>query len=199
MLKRSIILIIALVLPVILQANQLAEDNDFKISFQGYPDIAACYRAITYQEASDIIITLSDGSSWIVRDPDLEAKFNEVSSYWHCGDEVRIAPREIGKNKGHYVLKNVRNKRVCLVDFDKSSDKEKHGNQILTMDKNGYTLFTTNGMEWAIGWVGSFTTKKWHIGDRILINKSIYSRREDYLLINVDQDTYVWASLVLWK
>ncbi|WP_171005711.1 hypothetical protein [Candidatus Rhabdochlamydia sp. T3358] len=54
-------------------------------------------------------------------------------------------------------------------------------------------------MEWAIGWIGTFNTYKWRVGDRIIINKSDYSIGESYLIINADDGSSVWASLINWR
>jgi hypothetical protein len=93
----------------------------------------------------------------------------------------------------------VRNNEVYLVDLDVVSVDPAKSFNIEKIDKNGYAILTQNEIEWAIGWIGTFNTCKWRVGDRIIINKSGYSVGESYLIINADEGSSVWASLINWR
>lgn len=199
MLKKSLILmsaVLSLTLPSIIRSE---EKLDLRIAFHGQPDIVTTFRTVLAQDYSKVAIILSDGSQWIVRNNNAQETMDQISARWKSGDEVRIDSRTPDKYQGKYILKNVRNGQVCLVDLDIICVDVANAYYIEKIDQNGYAILTRDGFELAIGWHGAFTTRKWKRGDRIIINKSGYSNQEDYLLINADKGNDAWSSLINWK
>ena len=195
--KYWLVLMITVIFPIFSSMKIMGEEKiDIKIAYYN-PDIAITFEAVYAQDHSKIIIILNDGSQWVIRN-NIYEEFNKISANWRFGDEIRIEPRDPQEYQGRYILKNVRTHAVCLVDLVSICLDNSKANYIEKIDSNGYAIFT-NGLEWAIGYWGSITTCKWRKGDRIVINKSHYSKSEDYLLINVDKGTDVWASLILWR
>lgn len=185
MFKKYLILLSAVlsILPSILFAE---EEVDFKIASYACPDIAICFEDVVNDHAKTLII-LSDGSQWVVRNCNADEVADHISTHWESGDEIRILEREAEEYKGEYILKNARNNEVSLVDLDAVSVDPTKSFYIEKIDKNGYAILTQNGIEWAIGWIGTFNTYKWRVGDRIIINKSDYSIGESYLIINAER------------
>jgi hypothetical protein len=199
MLKKSLILMSAILFFTFPSTTRSEEKVDLQIAFYGQPDIATTFRAVLPQGRSKVAITLSDGSQWIVRNDSEQEAMGQISAHWKSGDEIRIDSRTPDQYQGKYILKNARNGQVCLVDLDSACVDAANAYYIEKIDQNGYAIATRDGLEWAIGWYGAFTTRSWKRGDRIIINKSHYSSREDYLLIDADKGTDVWASLIHWK
>jgi len=198
MFKKYLIVLSAVLLSVLPSLLLAEEEMDFKIAFYACPDIAISFEDVINDHAKARII-LSDGSQWVVRNHSADEVVNHTSTHWELGDEIRIAEREAIEYKGKYILKNVKNNEAYLVDLDVVSIDAEKSFYIEKIDKNGYVILTQNGIEWAIGWLGTFTTCKWRAGDRIIINKSDYSNGEDYLIINADEGSSVWASLINWR
>ncbi|MEK7339375.1 MAG: hypothetical protein WBD50_07675 [Candidatus Rhabdochlamydia sp.] len=174
------------------------EEVDFEIFSYACPDIAISFEDVVNDHAKAWII-LSDGSQWVIRNCRADEVVDHISTHWESGDEIRIVEREAIEYKGEYILKNVRNNEVYLVDLDVVSVDPAKSFYIEKIDKNGYAILTQNEIEWAIGWIGTFNTCKWRVGDRIIINKSGYSIGESYLIINADERSSVWASLISWR
>lgn len=198
MFKKCLILV-SVVLLFVLPSLLLAEEEvDFTIASYACPDIAISFEGVINDQAKAKII-LSDGSQWVVRNHSADEVVDHISTHWELGDEIRIAEREAIEYKGKYILKNVRNNEACLVDLDVVSVDLAKSFYIEKIDKNGYAILTQNEIEWVIGWIGAFNTCKWRVGDRIILNKSGYSVGESYLIINADEGSSVWASLINWK
>ena len=175
------------------------EKLDLELNYYDCPTISATFETVVIKGKSEGVIILSDGSQWVVKNRADDEVFHEISTSWKRGDEVRIGWRTPEKYQGEYILKNVRNKGTCLVDLDAACQDRSKAYFIEQIDTNGYAIITQDGSEWAIGWLGAFTTGVWKKGDRLVINKSDHSNYADYLLINADKGGNVWASLITWK
>jgi hypothetical protein len=199
MLKHILVVILAILIPAFPSTKLLGEKIDLRIASYDCPEIATSFETAYVQDSSKFVIILDDGSQWIIRNNNPDKLYNQISNDWKSGDEIRIGCRKPEEYQGRYILKNVRNNAICFVDLDPVWMDQSKAFYIEKIDENGYAIFTKNGLEWAIGWWGAFTTRQWMKGDRIIINKSEYSGWEDYLLINVDKQTNVWGSLIVWK
>ena len=176
-----------------------SEEMDLKIKYPKCPDIATAFEAVSVHEYSKITIILSDGSQWVIRNSSSESVFDHISTHWCEGDEIRVRSREPDKYHGRFLLKNVRNNEVYLVDLDSICTDQSKAFYIENIDENGYAILTQNELLWSFGWWGSMTTRNWRIGDRIIINKSDYDNRNDYVLINADKGSNAWGSLISWR
>ncbi len=197
--KKPLVFLFFLVVSLFFSLKVFSEEIDMKISFPGEPEIAVHFETIAHQGKGRYLLTLSDGSQWLLRDRNPDEIFVQIESEWQTGDEIRIAARKEKERPGKYILKNVRNSRVCLTDLEVFWADSSRVNFLEKVDEHGYALCTRGGLQWAMGLWGSFTARGWTAGDRIIINKSRYSSEEDYLLINVDKRTNVWASLITWR
>jgi len=115
------------------------------------------------------------------------------------GDDIRLARRTPGKVPGNFLLKNARTRNVYCVDLDKTYADMSKASFIDRIDQNGYAIILNGGTQWAIGYLGSFTTWNWRRYQRIIVNKSSYYRTEDYMLINAEDGSTAWSSLILWR
>lgn len=197
MFKKNLMLLSVALLSILPSVLLAKEEVDFKIASYACPDIAISFEDVVKDHAKASII-LSDGSCWVVRNCNADEAVDYISTHWESGDEIRIVEREAIEYKGKFILKNARNHEVYLLDLDVVSADPTKSFYIEKIDKNGYAILTQNGIEWAIGWMGTFNTYKWRAGDRIIINKSNYSIGESYLIINAEEGSSVWASLINW-
>ncbi len=176
-----------------------AEKLDMNIASYDYPLFTTTFETVYVQNPAKRVIVLSDGSQWTIRSHNVDEVFHQISAGWRSGDDIRVESREPQDYQGKYILKNARNNAICFVDLDVICLEPSKASYIEKIDENGYVFFTQDGFEWAIGWWGGFTARKWRKGDRIIINKSFHSAGEDYQIFNADKGSDVWASLVIWK
>lgn len=176
------------------------ENNSFRFStpYRGTPDFATTFVSIC-QEDDTIILLLSDGSYWKVN-----ADFLDVLETWQKGDEIRLKEYDDDDDDEDengdftYLLKNIQSREALPAKLNLSITPS-HCYVIEAIDRNGYLIVTQDGHQWAVGYFGSFTSCNWERGDRLIINKSTYSKAEDYCLINIDMEEDAWASLIDWK
>jgi hypothetical protein len=201
MFKTLAFICLAIWFPLTVHTAEKTNDEHFDFSIATYakPAIATTFHKAFERKPSQTAIELSDGSIWVVCNRESAEVLKEINQRWRSGDEIRIHYREPKRYAGHYILKNARNDTVYLVDVTQDCSSTSNAYYIEHIDSNGYAILTKNGLQWSIGWQGSFTTIKWRKGDRILINKSYYHSTEDYLIINADNRSNVWASLIQWK
>ena len=195
MFKKKVFFLIPLFSFSVLFGKELELENHY----HGCPDIATHFEYVQKTDDSSAVV-LSDGSQWIVKDSDKEDVFYHISNEWHIGDEIRIGSHDQSNKIGRYLLRNVSNgeTNLFLADVDGCVDPSKIF-YIEKIDANGYAIVTKNGLEWAVGYWGSFNTCKWRKGDQVVINKSNYSKWEDYLLININNKDSAWASIISWE
>lgn len=203
MIKKFYLLCFVLCFPFFLLAGNCSksaeEQLDFSIASHTQPAVAVAFQRVFLNPQSEPMVELSDGSLWHVRNKEAQEVVNDVSQMWHSGDEIRIDTRQPREFQGNFILKNVRNHTVFLADLSSKCSNPSNAYYIERLDDNGYALLTKDGMEWSIGWLGSFTSNRWRKGDRILINKSYFHSGEDYIIINTERKNHVWASLIQWK
>lgn len=131
---------------------------------------------------NQVIIKLSDGSHWFVNRSSQKATFQELISQilqnWHIGDDIRIS-YDSGNN---FALKNLYSNVLYFVSLDLArADSPISLKQI---DHSRYVIVTSEGSKWATGWLGSILIRHWNSGNFLTINKSNFSEKEDYLIIN---------------
>ncbi len=199
MFKRSLFFLCVVLVTLVPSLALPAETVDFVISSYNHPHILTGFETAFLNTNLETVIVLSDGSQWIVRSRSVEKVPGGIFANWKLGDEVRIKDRLPEEYEGAFILKNTRNNAVCLVDLDFDSLGQITDNHIDKVDQNGYALITQNGLEFVFGWLGACITQHWQADDLIIINKSSYSRREDYLLINASSGESAWGSLIDWK
>lgn len=181
--------------PYLLEAKSACK-RDFFISYP-QPEIRVGFSK-TVKDADGLLhIVLSDGSRWTVKNKTTDTILDTIQKEWAAGDDIRIDDAD-EECYGEFLLKNARTKTVYVVDLEKTLDETSNAVTIVKLDQNGYAMITSDGRQWAIGWLGSFDTSKWKVGDTLLVNKSHYSSYADYALINLRNKKSVWASTVLW-
>lgn len=166
---------------------------DFRITGEALPQFKVGF-ATSFMDQDSAVIGLSDGSEWMIRYGNPE----EVSQ-WKEGDEIRLERRCKDELKGRYLLKNARTQTVYLVDLYGYSPNLGCALEITKADTSGYVIRTQEGSEWVTGWMGACIMQYWKPGQRVLINKGHHSTPHDYLLINLDDESDVWATRVHWK
>jgi hypothetical protein len=172
-------------------ATERADERlDFSIPFVEVPPIIATFQGCTVRDSTHVNVTLSDGSCWLIK-----CNEAEIQQGWKVGDDIRI--KKVPDSK-YFVLKSVYSSVPYLGVLDQNCD----GSSVYYIDQidaNGYAVKMNDGSEWTIGWLDSFLTQHWCPGDRLAINKSHFSRDEDYLVINLHNSTSCWASLISWR
>jgi hypothetical protein len=166
------------------------ETLHFSTPYTQVPEFAITFVSSSNWDNETITILLSDGSLWNVN-----AEFVESLAEWQQGDEIRWA---LHADTDEYLLKNMRSKTILMAELDFSVFPS-NSYVIENIDVNGYLIETKGGEKWSVGYFGSFTSCHWRKGDRLIINKSKYSRCEDYCLINLNEKNDVWASLVRYQ
>jgi hypothetical protein len=149
-------------------------------------------------ENGSFIIVLSDGTRWEV--VKTKTDFKKIQEEWKAGDDIHIESRHPSRD-GLFRLKNARTKDSCTVRLQKELESGSRPITISKIDKNGYSIVTSDGRQWSIGWLGSFTSSEWRVGDPLHINKSFFNQRnQDYYIINLrdPKQKEVWATLVRW-
>jgi len=198
MIRAFQVLALALLAPLTLLSGEDTEQLDFKINSYTRPQIITTFQGFSATD-SEARLILSDGSIWLVRNLPASQVAEEIASEWCLGDDIRLDKRIPKKYRGHFLLKNARTTAVYLVDLDPQCADFSRASIIDKIDQNGYAIWMNGGTEWSIGYFGSFTTSNWRPYDRVIINKSSYSRAEDYLIINADDASSAWSSLIVWK
>ncbi|MBF8263247.1 MAG: hypothetical protein HW387_912 [Parachlamydiales bacterium] len=176
--------------------NVFSEKADINVRSYERSINLTTFESVSLNPYSRIEITLSDNSRWIFYDENPDQIINEISSHWKPGDDIRILTNTEDDSRQKYILKNATKNLTYLVDLDPTCCIEIHAHYIQQIDRNGYSLVTQDGLVWAIGWLGSFTSCSWKRGDHLIINKSSFHHRDDYLIINAETGDDVWASLV---
>lgn len=182
--------------PLMLEAKSKCK-RDFAIATHK-TEVAVGYSKTKLSKDGALLIVLSDGSRWKVKARQAGAELQQmIESGWRAGDDIRIDDAD-NECPAEFLLKNARSGQVYMADLDGELEEGAAPVTISKIDKNGYALLTTDGRQWAIGWLGSFTSSRWKVGDTLLINKSHHSNSEDYALINMRDHEQVWASIVNW-
>lgn len=161
------------------------------------PEIQVSFVKTDLTDDGISVIVLSDGSRWIVRNKN-SSVLEQIENQWKAKDDIRIDDCDDEKSDANFLLKNVRTKDVFLVDLDDELEAGSDPVTITKIDKNGYALLSSDGRHWSIGWLGSFSSSSWKIGDRLLINKGSFSDPADYTLIHLKDKEAVWASIIRW-
>ena len=189
-------LIAALSLMLCSLATGAEEKLDFAIAASSFPAIATVYEGCQLKNREELVLVLSDGSQWITK----EDAYTTIATTWKEGDDIRLKKKGL-QNEGipYFIVKNVRTQDAYLAQLDPECANMSRASFIHKIDRNGYALVTYNGFKWAVGWLGSFKTSKWHPDDRLIINKSSHAGEEDYCLINARDGSSCWASLIIWK
>lgn len=170
------------------------ENFNFTIDISTKPIFVTLFQECFLDNASRVTIVLSDGSRWIIKNAAKEI-VNEINKSWKAGDDIRIK-KVPGKKE--FSLKNIYNPNIYCAVLDYRGIKSSLY-RVDKMDANGYALITNEGSEWVMGWLGAISTQHWALGDRLTINKSDFSREEDYLIINLKNGSSCWTSLIFWR
>lgn len=206
MFKKVVFLVIALFAPFFPFSLHSAEEKmDIKIHCFDRPHIVTAFNAILNGANGKTLIDLNDGSRWLLRhignatlmlpkDDSQWSLNNDASEEWRKGDDIRIGSRKPINYPGTYILKNARTGTIVFVDLHDTSSTR----SIKKMGTDGYAIITSDAMQWAVGWAGSFTTRKWKCSDRMIMNKSDCAAHGDYQLFNLDKKTDAWATLIDW-
>jgi len=197
MFRHCTALLILFITPLLAEEKP-KEPLDFEISSYAMPEIATTFQALA-ADGEKARIVLSDGSVWLLRSVGSEQAQAEIAPAWYVGDDIRLARRTPNQVPGNFLLKNARTRNVYCVDLDKTYVDMSKASFIDKIDQNGYAIILNGGTQWAIGYLGSFTTWNWHRYQRIIVNKSAYYRTEDYMLINSEDGSTAWSSLILWR
>ncbi len=187
--------------------DNINKTADFRINSQSW--FCSYFAAASIDNRSKLIITLDDGSQWIVCHVNENTALGKIVTEWSKTDEICLNK---AKN-GRFFLKNLTNGQCHLVDYGGYINSPK-AYFIDKIDNGGYTLdsffFDTNicksiffasqdGSRLAVGYWETFYYYQWNVGDRIIINKGPHSDKPNYLIINLDQKNSVWGGLVLWQ
>ncbi len=189
-----------LLLPFCLFALSSEDVTDEAISFRAKTRSSSRFRThfqSAHMDGRKLIITLDDGSEWCVHYANEDIALTRLESKWSSEDEVRLKEGE-DAYKDFLVLKNRTNNQCYLVDYYGYVDSPK-ACFISNIDKDGYVLVSQDGSYWAIGYFDTFSSYRWHVGDRLTINKGSYSRKTNYEIINLDEKNSVWGGLVRWR
>ena len=182
----------------VLEEKEETKKADFKISSCARPKICTAFQEVKKLDDARVTIILSDGSMWDVNPLEGEDAFENISSNWKVGDDIRI-----GKDDDYddlLVLKNAREKTAFFATLSKKCDDLSKAFFIDKIDCTGYALKTTAGEIFVAGYMGSFTTQHWREQERIIINKSTHSgRHEDYEIFNADTNADTNRSAWLTK
>lgn len=193
--KTAVFLLCLVPLLVFAIENTLIENENFIIESLETPDFVTTFQSSFLENSSQVILELSDGSRWMIRSQTPKKTIREISQTWKEGDDIRImqTPKD-----SSFVLKNLRNQTFYSADLDcNSSDAPLY--YIDKIDKHGYVVLTNDGSQWVTGWLGAVKTQHWQTGESLTINKSDFSRKEDYLIINRGTGASCWTSLISWK
>ena len=173
--------------------NKTSEPLDFSISSYETPAFVTTFQGCALRNSSSLTVLLSDGSRWIINNKAAIELFADISKNWKIGDDIRIK-----KSGNDFVLKSVYSSAFYLANLDLSYNNDAIY-YIEKVDKNGYSILTNDGSEWVFGWLGACSVQQWAPGQSVTINKSFFSREEDYCIINCQSGSEGWASLVTWK
>ncbi|MFI5334784.1 MAG: hypothetical protein ACHQT8_06465 [Chlamydiales bacterium] len=197
LLSRMVFALLALA-PLVSHAGgdqEMPEEFFFSIGSEK-TEFPATYQGGTVTNYPYATIQLSDGSQWIIKDKTVDEAALEISENWNLGDDIRI---QFDLENGEFALRSVQSPLLFHVELDTSCISNT-AYCIDSIDENGYAIVTNDASEWAVGWLGSVTTQHWQPGDRVIINKSIFSRGEDYIMINLTREQApCWVSLITWK
>ncbi len=193
---RPLIAALSILLCAHFSASCAEEKLDFAVSAPSFPAIATVYEGCYLGSKGSLVLVLSDGSQWNLQ----EDAYATLSKTWKEGDDIRLKkhhPRT--ESNQEFIVKNVRTQDMYLAQLNPECADMSRAYFIHKIDRNGYALVTHSGLKWAIGWLGSFKTSRWHPEDRVIINKSSHAGEEDYCLINARDGSSCWASLIIWK
>ena len=158
--------------------NETGQPLDFTISSYETPAFVTTFQGCALNNSSSLTILLSDGSRWTINNKAAIELFADISKNWKIGDDIRIK-----KSGNCFVLKSVYSPVFYLANLDLNYNNETIY-YIEKVDKNGYSILTNDGSEWVFGWLGACSVQHWAPGQSVTINKSIFSREEDYCIIN---------------
>lgn len=172
------------------------EKVDFKISSCIRPKICTAFEKVCQVDSSRVVVILSDGSKWNIDSEKYQNAFDEISNNWKKGDDIRIA-HHADEQDDAFILKNVREKSAYLTHLSVECDNLSKAYFLTKVDETGYALRTNDGNLWMAGYWGSFSTQHWKEGDRVILNKSTHSNRnEDYEMIHPEEKNAVWVTRV---
>lgn len=169
------------------------EPLDFVIATKKPPAFITCLQEIAL-ESNGVKIGLSDSSQWLIEAEDPAALLTEIAANWKVGEDIRIdnPPKE-----DFFVLKSVANPSFYQAELIQKAENAQY--RIEKVDRNGYVIMSNDGSQWVVGWIDSFASSRWRVGDVLTINKSSFSRKEDYLLIHHATGKGCWVTLISWK
>jgi hypothetical protein len=197
--NKIFILVVSLFSFFSIPAFSAEEVVDIEIKCSYLPMIATTFQSCTVSDSNQLQIVLSDGSIWTISDSLVMDIYDSITTDWVVGDDIRIASKNLFSKEKNFLLKNVRNDQVLNVNISKNYQADLQPVFIKKVDKNGYGLVTTQNLDWSIGFASSFTVVDWEKTDRLIINKSSYSCREDYLLINARNGSSCRGTLLIYQ
>lgn len=140
------------------------------------------------------IITLEDGSTWIVKPAD-----QEKLCRWDYSDPVTIVQNRCPISNYQYLILNQMLQEMVAVCFSLESIYEKEPpHWINVIDKTYSYLILEDNSRWNINSYDRQILSNWRVDDIIIIGTNSSWSSEEYILINVTLDEYVRAEY-LWK
>lgn len=86
---------------------------DMNINSVARPKICTAFEEIKLINSSKVVIILSDGSQWKVKEENSKSVYETVSRNWKVGDDIRIKD----DTEHGLILKNAREKKCHLSRF----------------------------------------------------------------------------------
>lgn len=198
--KRSFILRTCIILFSLWLHHSLSAVADIHVLYKERPYIITSFEDCYLGYLGELMITLSDGSQWIIDKKKAEEARRKISENWQVGDDIRLKENlEFSQKKKMFTLKNVRTEEVYLAELSTHCTRFSSGFFIKQIDENGYALVTSDGSLWSIGLMGAYIANRWLPKDRIIINKGDLARGEHYYLISVKDGSFCWGNLIRWR
>lgn len=164
------------------------------------------------RSVSGNIITMDNGTKWAIALD--QAKFyetvkqdlSELYKSSTIGDEP-TASTEVTLVKNHQnivVFSDITAKHLFFCVLNELPQDSFP--TIVKIDSNGYFIELSDGTEWSIPWLGSWTTMKWSVGECVAAVKTIQGLEHNFSLINLDElsvlddtDIVLRAIQMQWK
>ncbi len=122
------------------------EENDelrMSIYSRARPEVCTAFKEIQVLNNSKVVITLSDGSQWDIKE-NSDAVFEAIYKSWRVGDDIRLQSFSKVGTRG-FLLANVREGSVYVAHLSKKCADISNALFIKRVDSTGYAIITTDG------------------------------------------------------
>jgi hypothetical protein len=125
--------------------------------------------------------TLVLNNSQILRIVDYKVRDDNIMKKWRAGDVVTVKA-QIKDDVLFLLLKRPRDEVEIYVIFD-SIHSSKNGLRIVEINNEGKFIKLNDHSVWEFSWFNQFSTKKWKVGEMVLVQKG---NNNSYDFINLE-------------